>query len=114
MRRSKLEIYEAILSALARRPMTIDGIAYRISMDCTLLQQYLESLVKYGLVREMVKGKRRVYAITERGLAVFRTLSFQRYLDKIAKSIKTASASSELTPVISKGEGDKPEGGHQT
>ncbi|MEM2412519.1 MAG: winged helix-turn-helix domain-containing protein, partial [Candidatus Bathyarchaeia archaeon] len=64
MRRSKLEIYEAILSALAKRPLTVDSIAYRTSMDCTLLQQYLESLVRYGLVQERVGGKKRLYAIT--------------------------------------------------
>ncbi|MEM0058164.1 MAG: winged helix-turn-helix domain-containing protein [Candidatus Bathyarchaeia archaeon] len=106
MRRSKLEIYEAILSALAKRPLTVDSIAYRTSMDCTLLQQYLESLVRYGLVQERVGGKKRLYAITERGMAVFRTLSFQRYLDKIAKSIKAAGVETAPTPVITDGENE--------
>lgn len=104
MRRSKLEIYEAILSALAKKPLTVDSIAYRTNMDCTLLKQYLESLLKYGLVQEMVSSKKRFYAITERGLAVFRTLSFQRYLDKIAKSIKAAGAETAPTPVITNSE----------
>ncbi|MCS7124267.1 MAG: hypothetical protein NZ932_02475 [Candidatus Bathyarchaeota archaeon] len=104
MRRSKLEIYEAILSALAKRPLTVDSVAYRTNMDCTLLQRYLESLVRHGLVQEKVSGRKRLYAITERGLAVFRTLSFQRYLDKIAKSIRAAEVETAPTPVITNSE----------
>jgi len=104
LRRSKLETYEAILSALAKRPLTVDSIAYRTNMDCTLLKQCLESLLKYGLVLEKTSGEKRLYAITERGLSVFRTLSFQRYLDKIAKSIKTSEFATAPAPVISKSE----------
>ena len=108
MRRSKLENYEAILSALARRPLTVDSIAYRTNMDCTLLQQYLESLLRHGLVQErIISGKRRLYAITERGMAIFRTLSFQRYLDKIAKSIKASEIETTPTQVIFDGEKEK-------
>jgi predicted transcriptional regulator len=100
MRRSKLETYEAILSALAKRPLTVDSIAYRTSMDCTVLHQYLETLQRYGLVQEKISGKKRLYAITERGMAVFRTLSFQRYLDKIAKSIRASAVETAPTQVI--------------
>lgn len=103
MRKSKLETYEAILLALAKRPLTVDSIAYRTNMDCTLLQRYLESLIRHGLVQEKTSGKKRLYTITERGLAVFRTLSFQRYLDKIAKSIKTAGVEAAPTPMIPNG-----------
>ena len=107
LRRSKLETYEAILSALAKRPLTVDSIAYRTNMDCTLLGRYLESLMKNGLVEERFTGKKKLYAITERGMAVFRTLSFQRYLDKIAKSIKAMSMGETPTPIISNGENQK-------
>ncbi|MEM2420034.1 MAG: winged helix-turn-helix domain-containing protein [Candidatus Bathyarchaeia archaeon] len=109
MRRSKLETYEAILSALAKRPLTVDSIAYRTNMDCTLLQQYLGSLIKYGLVQEKDSGGKKLYAITERGVAVFRTLSFQRYLDKIAKAIKAARIETAPAPVISNSENENDE-----
>jgi DNA-binding PadR family transcriptional regulator len=56
--------------------------------------------MKYGLVEEKFTNKRKLYTITERGIAVFRTLSFQRYLDKIAKSIKAANMETAATPVI--------------
>jgi len=104
LRRSKLETYEAILSVLAKRPSTVDSIAYRIGMDCTVLHQYLEALQRYGLVQEKMSGKKRLYAITERGMAVFRTLSFQRYLDKIAKSIRASAVEAAPTPVITRSE----------
>jgi predicted transcriptional regulator len=97
LRRSRLENYEAILSALAKRRLTIDSIAYRTNMDCTLVGRYLESLMKHGLVEGKFTGKRKLYTITERGIAVFRTLSFQRYLDKIAKSIKIINDTVQIT-----------------
>ena len=109
MRRSKLETYEAILSALAKRPLTVDSIAYRTNMDCTVLSQYLESLMKNGLVEERFTNKKKLYAITERGMAVFRTLSFQRYLDKIAKSIKAINMGETSTPIISKNQRNEEE-----
>ncbi|MEM3616937.1 MAG: winged helix-turn-helix domain-containing protein [Candidatus Bathyarchaeia archaeon] len=105
MRRSKLENYETILAALAKRPLTVDSIAYKTNMDCTVLGQYLESLMKNGLVIKKFTGKRKLYAITERGLSVFRTLSFQRYLEKIAKTIKTVNAlEAAPAPTISSNE----------
>jgi DNA-binding PadR family transcriptional regulator len=66
--------------------------------------------MKHGLVEERFTGKRRLYAITERGMAVFRTLSFQRYLDKIAKSIKAANMETAATyPVITNNKEEKRE-----
>ncbi|MBS7647893.1 MAG: winged helix-turn-helix domain-containing protein [Candidatus Bathyarchaeia archaeon] len=107
MRRSRLENYEAILSALAKRPLTVDSIAYRTSMDCTILQRHLESLLKYGLVHEEISSGKRLYKITERGMAVFRTLSFQRRLDNITKSIRTVGVEAAPTPLIRDNEKEK-------
>jgi len=108
LRRSKLENYEAILAALAKRPLTVDSIAYKTNMDCTVLGQYLESLMRNGLVAEKITAKKKLYAITERGLSVFRTLSFQRYLEKIAKAIKTVNTMETApTTTIQNNEGEK-------
>ncbi|MEM3703845.1 MAG: winged helix-turn-helix domain-containing protein, partial [Candidatus Bathyarchaeia archaeon] len=101
MRRSRLENYEAILAVLAKKPLTVDSIAYKTNMDCTLLGRYLESLMRNGLVMEKSDGKRRLYAITERGMSVFRTLNFQRYLEKVAKTIKNVNVlETAPTPTI--------------
>ncbi len=107
MRKSKLETYEAILSALAKRPLTVDSIAYRTNMDCTILEQFLNSLMKNGLIQETFAERKKVYAITERGMSVFRALSFQRYLDKIAKSIRTTNTTVETAPTIESDESQK-------
>ena len=107
LRKSKLETYEAILSALAKRPLTVDSIAYRTNMDCTILEQFLNSLMKNGLIQETFARRKKVYAITERGMSVFRALSFQRYLDKIAKSIKTMGTTVETAPTIESDESKK-------
>ncbi len=105
LRKSKLENYEAILATLAKRPLTADSIAYKTNMDCNILYQRLESLMRNGLVVEKFTGKKKLYAITERGLSVFRTLSFQRYLEKIAKTIRTANTvGTAPTPTISRNE----------
>ena len=88
MRRSKLESYEAILGVLAEKPLNIDGIAYKTKMHCEVLSQRIKSLIKYGLVKERINNGMKVYAITERGLSVYKTLNFQRQIRKIAKTIK--------------------------
>ena len=93
MRRSKLESYEAILGALIEKPLNIDSLAYKTKMHCEILNQRIKSLIKYGLVKEIVNNGKRMYTITERGISVYRTLNFQRYIQKIANTIKAKSDS---------------------
>ena len=107
MRRSKLEIYEAILETLSRRPLKVDSIAYKISIDCMVVRRYLDFLTKNGLVEERLSGDKNFYAITERGKAVFRALSFQRRLDKITESIKAISEALEALPTLKSNEKEK-------
>lgn len=102
MRRSKLESYEAILEVLVKKPLAVDKIAYEVNMDCTILTRYLCFLEKNGLVEERPSGKKAVYAITERGMAVFKALNFQKYLDKIAKSIRAIDDALQVMPVMLK------------
>lgn len=100
MRKSKLESYEEILGVLVKKPLTIDKIAYETSMECTVLKQRLGFLIKHGLVGERLSGKKTTYAITERGLAVYRTLSFQKYLEKVANTIRTMDEAIHVIPII--------------
>ena len=73
MRRSKLESYEAILSALVEKPLSIDSIAYETDMNCTLLKQRIDFLLENSLVEERTPSRKTLYAITERGIAVLKT-----------------------------------------
>jgi predicted transcriptional regulator len=88
MRRSKLESYEAILGALLEKPLNIDNLAYETKMHCEVLSRRIRSLIIYGLVEEKVDNGIKTYVITERGLSVYRTLNFQKCIQKIAKTIK--------------------------
>ena len=88
MRKSRLELYESILEALVNKPSTIDRIAYEINLDCTILRQRLNFLIKNSLVEERGLGKITLYAITERGVAVLKALNFEKYLGKITNKIE--------------------------
>ena len=74
MRRSKLEVYVDILSVLAHRgPLKLTHVMYKSNVNCSVLSEYLEFLLKQGLVEERnVKKNRTVYAVTQRGLTVLK------------------------------------------
>jgi predicted transcriptional regulator len=74
VRRSKLEMYIDTLTVLAHRgPLKLTHIMYKANVNCRVLKEYLEFLIKQGLVEERNVGKRRVvYAITQRGITVLR------------------------------------------
>ncbi|MEM2419774.1 MAG: winged helix-turn-helix domain-containing protein [Candidatus Bathyarchaeia archaeon] len=74
MRRSKLEMYIDILKVLAHRgPLKLTHIMYKANVNCSVLKEYLDFLIKQNLVEERTVGKRRVvYAITPRGITVLK------------------------------------------
>jgi len=104
MRKSKLESYEDILEVLVNTPLTLDHIAYEINMDCTILRQHLDFLIKNNLVEERRSDKKTLYAITEKGIAVLKALNFQKYLEKISNKIKVIDEALEITRKLEKNE----------
>jgi predicted transcriptional regulator len=104
MRKSKLESYEEILGVIVKKPLAIDSIAYETGMECTVLRQRLDFLMENSLVEERALEKKTVYAITERGLSVYRTLSFQKYLEKVASAIRTMDEAIHVIPLMEDGE----------
>ena len=74
MRRSKLEMYVDILSVLSQRgPLKLTHIMYKANVNCSVLNEYLEFLMKNELIQEIqAKKNRTVYAITQRGIAVLK------------------------------------------
>jgi len=74
MRRSKLEMYIDILKVLAHRgPLKLTHIMYKANVNCSVLKEYLDFLIKQNLVEERAVGKRRVvYAITPKGVTVLK------------------------------------------
>jgi len=67
-------MYVDILSVLAHRgPLKLTHVMYKANVNCSVLSEYLEFLLKQGLVEERnVKKNRIVYAVTQRGLTVLK------------------------------------------
>ena len=107
MRRSKLECYEAILEALVNNPLTVDSIAYQTDMNCAILGQRLDFLIENGLVEKRTSSKKMQYAITERGVAVYRTLNFQKYLERVTKAIRVMDEAMHVIPIVSERNNEK-------
>lgn len=107
MRKSKLECYEEILGTLIKKPLTIDSIAYETNMECNVLRRRLEFLIKNDLVEERDSDRKTLYAITERGVAVFKTLNFQKYLEKVVSNIRIMDEAAHIIPTISEGQRKK-------
>lgn len=101
MRKSKLEFYEDILHVLVKKPLTVDSIAYATSMDCVLLQQRLYFLAKTGLVEEITYKKKKFYAVTRRGTAVYKTLNLTKRLEKLETSIRMIDEALQSVPNLS-------------
>jgi len=101
MRRSKLELYEDILTALADKRLTVDAVAYACNMDCIALRQRLDFLLKSGLVEERNYKKKTRYALTRRGLAIYKTLTLTRRLEKLQTTVKDVDEALKLIPALS-------------
>jgi predicted transcriptional regulator len=101
MRRSKLELYEAILNALVNKALTVDSIAYACNMDCVALRQRLNFLMKNGLVEEKSYKDKTRYVLTPRGLAIFKTLALTKSLEKLQTNMKRIDEALQAIPSLS-------------
>jgi predicted transcriptional regulator len=101
MPRSKLELYEDILQALASKPLTVDAIAYACNMDCVVLHQRLNFLMKNEIVEERAYKKGTVHALTRRGLAIYKTLTITKRLKKLQTSIRMIDEALQALPALS-------------
>ena len=74
MRRSKLETYVGILRVLAHKgPLKLTHIMYKANVNCKVLKENLDYLLKQELVAERIIGKgKTVYACTPRGVTVLK------------------------------------------
>jgi predicted transcriptional regulator len=65
-------MYLDLLKVLSQRgPLKLTHIMHIANVNCRVLKEYLDSLVKQGLVKEMISGRERImYGITQRGVTV--------------------------------------------
>ena len=107
MRKSKLEVYEDILYALVNKHLTVDAIAYACNMDCVALRKRLEFLMQQGLVEEKNFRKVTRYALTRRGLAIFKTLALTKRLEKMQTTMKKIDEALQAIPSLSEYNAEK-------
>jgi predicted transcriptional regulator len=74
VRRSKLEMYVDILTVLAHRgPLKLTHVMYKANVNCSVLKELLDFLLKQGLIEERALGKQKVvFAVTQKGITVLK------------------------------------------
>lgn len=74
MRRSKLEMYIDILQVLSLKgQLKLTHIMYKSNVNCSVLKEQLEFLIKTNLVEERkLRREKTVYAITPRGIHILK------------------------------------------
>lgn len=100
---SKLDKYLNILEVLVERPQKMDYIAQRAHVQPATAKRNLAFLVSNGVVEKRRFSDRLVlYAITERGLSVFKTLRALKYIEKLRDSLPVVEEAREVTALLSK------------
>jgi predicted transcriptional regulator len=95
MKRSKLEVHIDILRVLARLgPLKLTHIMYKANLNCAVLREYLDLLIKQGLVDERVIGKDRiVFSVTQRGITIL------KYFRELKEMLPIVEESQNHSPV---------------
>ena len=100
MRKSKLELYEEVLSALVDKNLSVDNLAFLCNMDCAIVTELLDFLEKNRLVENNHSYTNVLYSLTARGEAVYKTLTKTKRLNKIKESIKTTKETKHPLPTL--------------
>ncbi len=103
MQKPLLESYECILAALVGKPLTFRILTYRSGLNNALLAKRLDFLVENGLIEERASDNRKIYAITEKGVAVFKALSFEKYIRQLGGTIQVVDEALQAIPEMSEG-----------
>ena len=95
MRRSKLETYIGILRVLAHKgPLKLTHIMYKANVNCKVLKENLDYLLKQDLVQERVIGKGKVvFAVTQRGITVL------KYFHELEQALPVVEESRNHAPI---------------
>ena len=89
MRKSKLELYEEVLSALVDQNLSVDNIAFLCNIDYATVAELLDFLEKNRLVENNHSYTKVLYSLTTRGEEVYKSLTKTKRLTKLKKSMKT-------------------------
>jgi predicted transcriptional regulator len=92
-RRSKLEMYLAILDALGSKgPLKRTHLMYKANINCSILSEHIDFLIKQDLIeKHIVEKERVVFSITKRGMNV---LKYFRELKQVLPIIEESRSQS--------------------
>jgi DNA-binding MarR family transcriptional regulator len=101
---SKLETYLNILEVLVENPQKPDFIARKTHLKQDSLKRHIAFLVSNGVVekRRLISSKQIVYALTERGMAVFKELRAMKYFEKLRESFPIVEEAREIASFLVK------------
>ena len=100
---SKLDKYLNILEVLAEQPQKIDRIAANVHMETVEIKRRMNFLVLNGVVNERPTiDNRIVYALNDRGYAVFKKLRAIKYFEKLKESLPVIEEAKEIASLLSK------------
>lgn len=98
---SKLDKYLNILETLVARPQELGKIASRVRMEKPELKRRLHFLVLNGVVEcRKATGNQIVYALNDRGFAVFKTLRAFKYFEKLRESLPVVEEAREIASML--------------
>jgi predicted transcriptional regulator len=100
MRKSKLELYEEVLSALVDKSLSVDNLAFLCDMDCATVAELLDFLEKNRLVENNHSYTKVLYSLTARGEEVYKALTKTERLNKLKKSVKTIKETKHALPTL--------------
>jgi predicted transcriptional regulator len=87
-------MYIDILTVLAQKgPLKLTHVMYKSNVNCRVLKEYLDFLMKQGLVEERTLRKERVvYAVTQRGITVLKYFKELRQVLPIVEETRNQAA----------------------
>ena len=98
MPKSKLELYEEILSTLIDNNLSVKNLALLCNIDLATTTELLDFLEKNRLVENNHSYVKVLYSLTPRGEAVYKTLTKTKRVHKIKESIKTLKQTKNTIP----------------
>ena len=100
MPKSKLELYEEVLSALVNHNLSVDNIMFLCNMDYATVRKLLDFMEKNRLIQNNHSYTNVLYSLTPRGEAVYKSLTKTKRLEKLKKSVKTIKEAKHARPSL--------------
>ena len=102
MRKSKLELYEEVLSALVDKRLSVDNLALLCNLDRATTGKLLDFLEKNRLVENNHGYIEVLYSLTTRGEEVLLSLTKTKRLQKLKESMKAIKETEHTLPALAK------------